>query len=295
MRIHHLSLEKLDGWTRLHHLELAAHDALIDDDHFQDVLIPKKAAELSFRFSRALQPLFTHTQAQNQSSVFESWGENEDVRDDRRVRLTEIFELALRLKASTVASDHVYEFVVFPPGISPAVEEVKGPDKTTNNQQRSLNERNTDHENSPTQYWLLASIHSYLADASIPRKPMTDALVQPKNFVQKTEQERRELTLHTKTIVVPKIESANGSHDRGSPFSIESSVELDDDLYSEACEDHASQALSAEIMSLGSTRQLLPYKCEDCGRSFARSFNYRVHKQNSWSTRPPNPLQALKL
>jgi hypothetical protein len=72
MRIHHLSLEKLDGWTRLHHLELAAHDALIDDDHFQDVLIPKKAAELSFRFSRALQPLFTHTQAQNQSSVFES-------------------------------------------------------------------------------------------------------------------------------------------------------------------------------------------------------------------------------
>ena len=84
--------------------------------------------------------------------VAETWGDGLEVAEERRFRLTEIFEAGLHLKASMVRVDQSFEFVIFPPGTSP------------------IRERTSDIDDQGTGYadpeqngdnWLAASIHLY--------------------------------------------------------------------------------------------------------------------------------------
>lgn len=190
------------GWKRLHNLELAAHSILTNDrPQFKQVVIPRKAAELAARFSRALEPLFSNMASK---SAFASWDEDHEACEDRRFRLKGVFEAALRLKAATVSTNCKFEFVVYPLGTSHVQEqrETLGGDFSA---RRGLDNF------SQNESWQYASLHVYAALASLPRDNFADALVSSKNFVAKSLDERARLSKYNKFVTAMKSEDGFGT------------------------------------------------------------------------------------
>ncbi|KAI9055337.1 hypothetical protein LZ554_000296 [Drepanopeziza brunnea f. sp. 'monogermtubi'] len=239
-----------DGWSRLHNLELATYNALIEEKGFQEIVIPRKAEELATRLSQALGPLFT-----NNTQHPESWGDNLDVSEERHARFMEVFENALRLKASIVAVDQSFEFVLYEPG-------------TTTNHTASQDQA----------HWKLASMHIYRSEASSPRDALEDAIVKSKNMVNKNEEQRTHSSLHTKILFVPKQVSGDiASREITSRYrsvSVESSSGDEEDRDSDgAYRGHGSRKPGLD------TRKGLTYNCDVCGRSFVSERNLIRHKE----------------
>lgn len=77
-------------------------------------MIPKRAASLATRFEKAIAPLGRRKTGESEETHFKSWGYNDGTSENRHFHIKESFEAALRLKASTVATDNKFEFIVFP-------------------------------------------------------------------------------------------------------------------------------------------------------------------------------------
>jgi hypothetical protein len=194
----------LGSWKRLHNLELAAHWTLTNDrPHFKQVIIPMKAAKLADRFSRALEPLFTKTVSE---SAFASWGEDHETSEDRRFRLTGIFGAALRFKAATISTNSRYEFVLYPLG-TPHEKNASA------NVPRGASDRRGFDDPAQNQSWQYASLHAYAVVVSLPRDNSADALVNPKNFVSKTVEERVKFSKYNKFVTATKCEEARATTD----------------------------------------------------------------------------------
>jgi hypothetical protein len=119
--------------------------------------------------------------------------------DNGQFHLTEVFEIALRLKAATLTTDYQYEFVVYPPGTPFKVQ------RNVLTGDGDIDQPNPD-QNVGCQLWCQASIHKYISEPSIPRDLAVDALVQPNNFISTSEEKRKDKSLHSKFLLVVETE-----------------------------------------------------------------------------------------
>ncbi|KAF8853664.1 hypothetical protein BDZ45DRAFT_748297 [Acephala macrosclerotiorum] len=269
-----------DGWTRLRNIELAAYNKLINEDHFQQKIVPKKAEDLAVRLSRALAPFFPADVNGTQQEGFETWGEAKIVWADRRFRMTEIFEGALRLKAATITTDQIFDFVVNMPG------------STKRNPAMDFQVANTGsmpmtNIQAQDDFYELASFHIHPGKASVPRDLMADALVQSRNFIDKAIFTRSGTPLYTKCIRIKNLDS------------VPSPEELAVDLDNEGLNDENRLSLSdgerqasqpAKALSPVSTSPVtsaqkndddLPFKCQVCQRGFKVKRSLTKHKKDN--------------
>lgn len=121
--------------------------------------------------------------------------------------MQEIFEEALKLKAKTVLTDQVFDFAVHMPRrkqrpLNP-IEETFSDDSDARRVQLQEQE----------DFYTLASFHIYAPVTSIPRDPMTDALVNPRNFIDKAIFTRTDKPVYSKTMCIQNFESLNDDED----------------------------------------------------------------------------------
>ncbi|EKD14536.1 hypothetical protein MBM_07257 [Drepanopeziza brunnea f. sp. 'multigermtubi' MB_m1] len=178
-----------DGWTCLRNLELVAYNSLIDSNEFRKATLPRRSDELASRLSKALAPLFPRSTDVESNARFETWGQEQDICEDRRFRFTGLFDAALQLKARTVATDERYEFVVHPPG-------------TLITEPRTHDAPDL-HSKDNTCSWLQASLYTYVGDPSDPPDLLADALIQSNNFISniKNKQARKQFLAETKLVI----------------------------------------------------------------------------------------------
>ncbi|KAH7305660.1 hypothetical protein BKA65DRAFT_200872 [Rhexocercosporidium sp. MPI-PUGE-AT-0058] len=254
-----------DGWSRLHNLELAAYDSLIEDNNFRDVLVPGRAKQLASRLLCALAPLVS---SGGDNLGVESWGDSPDVCGERRFRLTEIFEAALHLKASMVRADQSCEFVIYGPGIS------------SNEGGLALDRHGGDRQecgHNGDDHWLAASIHLYQGNPSYPRDALKDALLQCRNFVKKEIEDRVKSSIYTKSIALPKSEEPTTRDDSSSED--EESRKSDDDSDGPAIPRVRSVPFVQKDHPVGSLTKYL--KCPICSRGFSYQRSLQQHHKKS--------------
>ncbi|MCJ1246534.1 hypothetical protein MMC30_003742 [Trapelia coarctata] len=109
-------LRTQDGPIVLRNLDSAAYDILIRDTHFRTHTIHERAKKLAKKLSRTLAPLFSPSSSDSPRSSFKTWGQDQDTWMDRRLRLVEIFEISLKLKADSRLNFERYELVFVSPG-----------------------------------------------------------------------------------------------------------------------------------------------------------------------------------
>jgi len=177
-------LTETGGWKALRNMELAAHDFLLVETQFKTEIIPRKAEVMAARLSKALAPLFPESSIHRGQAGFESWGQARDVSADRQFRLKTLFDAILNLKLRTVTTTESYEIVIYPPGTL-----------------------STDGGESDQRSWLLASIYTYPSDITKMTREIEDALVQPNNFIAKSESERSLMSAQKTDLTVPKLET----------------------------------------------------------------------------------------
>jgi hypothetical protein len=95
----------------LRNLDFAAYQSLIEEDYFQQHVIPRKAKSLAKRLFRTLSPFFRREISLNksQANTLRCWSKE-------RRNLIKIFEHALRIKADTIVSKDLFEVVLYTPG-----------------------------------------------------------------------------------------------------------------------------------------------------------------------------------
>ncbi|XMA12723.1 hypothetical protein WAI453_005514 [Rhynchosporium graminicola] len=181
-----------DGWTSLHNLEMAAYNSLIDSNDFIKITVPRKADELASRLSKALAPLFLRSSDVESNATFEQWNQQKNICEDRRYRMKELFEAALRLKSAAVMTDERYEFVVYPPGSS-----------VTESGAYSAPDFESQDDSG---CWLQATLYTYASELSDPTDHLADALVQPNNFISnRYKKAAREQHLTEKQLKILKL------------------------------------------------------------------------------------------
>jgi hypothetical protein len=292
-----------DNWKGLHNLDLVAHHILIDRSHFQENTIPYNAKELAARLSKALAGLFSRSDNERENAIFESWGQDRLVWENRRCRFTGIFEAILRLKAFTVTTDQLYEFVVYPPGTS-HIGEAQRKARTA---QSSRPNTSSDYQSEGARgCWLHASIHVYPTKASRSQDQLADALMNSKNFITRTEREREESCLHTSYIAVPKAEPINFASQsaletpeqqmqrssrvevpnvqRESEYVVSNTVSTDGNSGDEYSKGDKIVPAAINTVKAAETaaekEQSQPWKCAICGGSFSREASLTRHQNN---------------
>jgi hypothetical protein len=91
-------------------LDFAAHTSLFQDNFFQQHVIPAKASVLADRLIRTLDPLFAQKGLEDSDrGAVEEWS-------NKRERLEDVFEHALRIKAEATVSKDLFEMALYSPG-----------------------------------------------------------------------------------------------------------------------------------------------------------------------------------
>ncbi|CZR65059.1 uncharacterized protein PAC_14959 [Phialocephala subalpina] len=267
-----------DGWTRLRNLEMAAYSTLINGEHFQQKIIPKKAEDLAVRLSRALAPFFAADVNGTEQEGFETWGEAKIVWEDRKFRMTEIFEGALRLKAATVTTDQVFDFVVNMPG---SIERNAAADC----QIRSNGSMPPSNMRTHDEFYELASFHIYPGKASAPRDLMADALVQSRNFVDKAIFTRSDKPLYTKCVHIQNLDCVLSPE--GFAVDLDTETPTEDRLRTDDGESQvlqpakeASPVSSGPAVSAQNIDDDLLFKCHICQRRFKVKQSLNRHEKN---------------
>ena len=255
-----------DGWSNLHNLELAAYDSLIDNNDFKEILVPRRAKELTARLLRALAPLFSN--ALN-APIAVPWGDSLEVDKERRFRLAEIFEAALHLKASMVRVDQSFEFVIYPPGTSPTSEQTSNFDDQGSH---VGTEQNGGH-------WLAASINLCRTDASSPRDASKDALVQSRNFIKKSAEDRAETSLYTKNIILAKTETVIQDDRKDSSSDDEEERRSDEEYECGRSLSIPQEPPQKRRVTLAESEK--QFECATCMRKFALPRSLEQHSKKS--------------
>lgn len=258
-------------------MELASHDSLINSDYCQIILIPKKAEDFTIRLSRALAPFFLPADAIRDTG-FETWGQEKTVWVDRKFRMKEIFEEALKLKAETVLSDQVFDFVIHQPGETADSSHSYGTGANTHDSGQTGGQED---------FHTLASLRIFPPVASIPRDLMADALVQPRNFLDRAIFIRTDSPLHTKTIRIHNFDFSNDGEDAkvGSERSIENSAPEDAQKVTQRVLETSN--LTSEVMRHDQCKtgdkniaEKL-FKCQTCSRPYDIKSSLDCHIRKS--------------
>jgi hypothetical protein len=101
----------IDGDIALRNLDFAAHTSLIEEEFFQQHVIPARASMLADRILRTLAPLF-----RSSDGLQDLGGEVPSTWPAKKGALTEVFESALRIKAQVTISKDLFEMVLYSPG-----------------------------------------------------------------------------------------------------------------------------------------------------------------------------------
>lgn len=189
-------LTVIGGWRGLHNLERVAYHSIIETPNFQDNIIPRNAKNAASRLSKTLAPLFpgSGNASDEDNIVFETWGEDQNVCNNRRYRFTGIFEAAYRLKATTVMTDMQYEFMIYPPGTrNPQENATSSPRKQVVHSDQTRN--NTFGDSS-----LLATMDVY---NDVYREDHVDsALLHSMNFIKRPQNQRIESMIYKHNLIV---------------------------------------------------------------------------------------------
>jgi hypothetical protein len=166
----------------LRNLDFAAHASLIEEEFFQQHIIPARASVLASRILRTLAPFFV------QSESFE------DLDDEvigalsaKRLHLEEVFASALRIKAQATVSKDRFEMVLYGPGTSFDQDAMVPETMDGGRAEISLS------ITPKVKLCLLPSLHVYEHDGK---------LVDLNNFVRRPNDQRSAATKLTKAVVV---------------------------------------------------------------------------------------------
>jgi hypothetical protein len=197
----------------------------------------------------------------------EAWGDNLDVSEERHARFMEVFENALRLKASMVAVDQSFEFVLYKPWTT-TKRDVDTVMDVENNENHTANQDQA--------HWKLASMHIYRSEASSPRDALEDAIVKSKNMVNKNEEQRTHSSMHTKILFVSKqVPGDVASREITSRYrsvSVESSSGGEEDRDSDgAYRRHGRRKPGLDGLT---------HYCDICNKAFVWEANIQRHKEN---------------
>jgi hypothetical protein len=192
-------LTSIDGALALRNLDLAALDSQTNDETFQKQTIPKRATELVTRFSYVLAPLFIDTSGipyESDWEGFATWGDDEEVWQARKYRLTEIFTVALSAKAGSCLNLEDYEMLIFEPGTrfdknTMSVETMEGMECSQGK-----------FDGIVVKCCVEAAIYVHPRKALSSNSSVADAVIPMRNFVKKTERERATVRPLVKAVVV---------------------------------------------------------------------------------------------
>jgi hypothetical protein len=193
----------LDGPLTLRNLDLAACSAVINSDHLQKQIIPEEARELAVRLSQALAPFFSRD-PENPALLdwdgFAAWAQRNRERDERRRRLIDIFEKALRIKADSLLNIEEYEMAIYPPGTSfdkrtMTVETMQGGPPAEDS-----------HDGATIELCIEAALFSFPKTELSDDSSVSEALVQSKNFACKGDNRLRDAKPLVKAVVVLQTE-----------------------------------------------------------------------------------------
>ncbi|QSZ36287.1 hypothetical protein DSL72_007413 [Monilinia vaccinii-corymbosi] len=236
-------VSSIDGKDRLYSLDMAAHRDIIEGKWFRDHSIPRRATDCTVRLSKAIAPLFAPASESIGDGGFHTWGEHPERWKDRRAHLQEIFQTALTLKADSVVTKSWYEFVVHPMGTTFVEDMIAGGNSTGPKSGSS---------------WIHASFYIY--DATAVRNTKGEALVQKRNFVIKTDEERASAS-YRKVLVFPKKSSEAVSSCRTEVAENIGSNHINDENSTGGSHDdigansHKSNKTAADTKSIGDVSQ----------------------------------------
>jgi len=190
----------------LRSLDTAVHHSLINEKHFKTELIPEKAEELAIRLSQALTPFYPHALTSPLPDGFRTWGQTEEEHQERRAKVTSLFENALRLKADLILKEEEYELVTPMPGALFDAASMHVDWESDTGVDPHPNGR------SQIQLCLFPALLSYNDDSQAPdreegvvmNKDLPHMTVQYRNFVQRSDAERRRARLISKAVVIPE-------------------------------------------------------------------------------------------
>ncbi|TEY73423.1 hypothetical protein BOTCAL_0078g00160 [Botryotinia calthae] len=278
-------ISSLGGESKLSSLDIAAHRALIEGNWLREESIPKRATDLTVRFSNAVAPLFAITSNDAEDGLFHTWGEHSERWKDRRAHLQEIFQTALTLKADSVVTKSRYGFAIYPPGTTfvedgTVVKETSRPKIGSN--------------------WIHASFHIY--DAVVIRNSKQSTLVETENFVKLPK--ARASAKYSKDLLFPKIlpevvssritevaETPIPQHKIAgqSKAILEAEAPLVPPVpksNAESLKAHKSAGAEDDAISDHSEDPRLP-RCEECGKEFQAIASLRRHEKNRKCTECP--------
>lgn len=175
--------QRADGEIALRNLDFAAHTSLIEEDFFQQHVIPARASVLADRIIRTLAPFFPlpdDVEDIEDAQVISTWSA-------KRVPLAEVVESALRIKAYVTLSTDLFEMVLYSPSTS-FDQEVMMPEAMDGGPAKTPR-----YSTPKVKLCLLPSLHIYNHD----RK-----MVDLNNFVRRPTTQRSEAFQLTKAIVV---------------------------------------------------------------------------------------------
>jgi hypothetical protein len=186
----------------LRNLDLTARAMLIQCTTFRDQTIPKTANTLAITFSQTLAPLFSNTMAAKEESTwdgFATWRDDKDEWADRRVRLTRMFESALKTKADSCINIQDYEMVIYPPG-TPF-------DKRTMTTEAAWSVKDaataTDsYEGRKIGLCVEAAAFAHTRKELLENDPVSEAIAPSRNFVQREERDRARIAPAVKAVVI---------------------------------------------------------------------------------------------
>jgi len=171
------------------------------DYEVQKHKIRRTAKYLAVRLSRTLAPFFQTQASGSQSCLFETWGQDKALSSERWSRLIKIFELSLKLKLDLLISTGSYEYLIYPPG-SPF-------DSQTMEVETREGVKANKPEEPGVQHYVELCLHAAILAHTRPpiaeSSPISDVIVQSKNFIQTGDQKKsRNASLILKAVVILK-------------------------------------------------------------------------------------------
>ncbi|OCL14978.1 hypothetical protein AOQ84DRAFT_420473 [Glonium stellatum] len=204
----HLALQ--DGASVVRSLDTAAHYSLINENHFQTEIIPERAEELAIRLSQTLTPFYPHASMSPLPDGFYTWGQTEEDHQQRRYKVINLFENALKLKADLILKAQEYELVTPVPGT------VFDAMSMRVDWELDIDVKSYPGGRPRIQLCLFPALFSYDNNSQAAGKEGTSAMdtdlprmtVQYRNFSQRSQDERRGAKLISKAVVIlEKLES----------------------------------------------------------------------------------------
>lgn len=215
----------IDGPTALNNLDQAAYSSLIDDSHFRENTISRRAEKLASRLFKVLSSFSPYDNTNLQTSALQTWEEDHNDEEDRRSRLMTMFDIALRLKADSLLNNELYEMDLCTPGTA-YDEKTMEIDSIVGTEPYALS-----YKDFKVQLCLRPSILAYTRGSSEESTRLSTAIVEPQNFIRRNSSQLGQAKVLTKAIVIlEKPPVINSGFDSDSDSALTELPESDSDL-----------------------------------------------------------------